>query len=91
MARVLGEICVRLVDAPAVDFDQSKILSFGVSGIMRRWPFRGYENEVDMIKYHILEPGEALPKLAKKYGVSVQKLKEWNHIVIPKNEMYIEG
>ena len=72
----------------ALEFDQTKIVSASMDSVMRRWPFQGHEQKVAATKFHIIEPNETLPKLAKRFGVSIAELKKWNHVDQAK-ELYI--
>jgi COMPASS component SWD3 len=71
----------------ALEFDQSKIVSASMDSVMRRWPFQGYEQKIAPVKFHIVEPNDTLPKLAKKFGITIKNIKEWNNIDQAK-EMY---
>jgi WD40 repeat protein/tetratricopeptide (TPR) repeat protein len=71
----------------ALEFDQTKIISASMDSMMRRWPFQGHEKSVNSVKFHIMEPSETLPKLAKRFGVGIKDIKRWNNIDQAK-EMY---
>ena len=71
----------------AVDFDGSKIISASMDSVMRRWPFQGHEQKVSSTKFYIVEPNDTMPKLAKKFQVTIQELKQWNGLDQAK-EMY---
>ena len=64
----------------ALEFDQTKIVSASMDSVLRRWAFQGHEQQVASVKFHIVEPNDTLPKLAKKFGVTIKDLKTWNKI-----------
>lgn len=64
----------------ALEFDQTKILTASMDAVMRRWPFQGHEHKVKAKKFHILEPNETLPKLCKRFDISIKDFKKWNDV-----------
>ena len=64
----------------ALEFDQTKIISASMDSMMRKWPFQGHESKINSVKFHIMEPNETLPKLAKRFGVSIAEIKKWNNV-----------
>jgi membrane-bound lytic murein transglycosylase D len=54
-------------------------LSVGQKLIVTK-PTKQQSTQQANIKYHVVEPGETTFGLSKKYGVTVDQIKEWNNL-----------
>jgi hypothetical protein len=62
-----------------VAFDSERILSAGGDNTMRYWQWGKRSAPSD--KVHVLDHGEALVDVGKRYGVSVDNIMRWNGII----------